>query len=292
MTYLAADTRYDSMTYRRCGRSGLKLPAALARPLAQLRRRPHARHPARHHPPRLRPRHHPLRPGQQLRPAVRLGRDQLRPDPRRGPQAVPRRAGHLDQGRLRHVARPVRRVGLAQVPALVSLDDSLQRMGLDYVDIFYSPPLRPGHPARGDDGRARHRRAPGQGAVRRHLVVLRGAHPRGRRDPARPGHAAADPPAVVLDAQPLDRAASCSTRWSEVGAGCIAFTPLAQGLLTDKYLDGIPDGLARGRGQAPRRGHAQRGERSPASAASTRSPRSAGSRSPSWHWRGRCATRG
>ena len=51
----------------------------------------------------------------------------------------------------------------------------------------------------------------GQGAVRRHLVVLAGAHPRGGRDPARAGHAAADPPAVVLDAQPLDRGRRCST---------------------------------------------------------------------------------
>ena len=65
---------------------------------------------------------------------------------------------------------------------------------------------------------------------------------RGGRDPARARHAAADPPAVVLDAQPLGRGRQprCSTCWRSEGVGCIAFSPLAQGMLTDRYLDGIP----------------------------------------------------
>ena len=67
---------------------------------------------------------------------------------------------------------------------LASLDQSLQRMGLDYVDIFYSHRRDPGHAAGGDDRRAGHRGAAGQGAVCGHLVVLRRAHARGRRDPA------------------------------------------------------------------------------------------------------------
>ena len=105
------------MPYRRCGRSGLQLPAVSLglwhnfghdRPLDDQRGDP---------APRVRPRHHALRPGQQLRPAVRLRGGELRPPPRDRLRALPRRADHLDQGRLRHVARPVRRVGLAQVPA-------------------------------------------------------------------------------------------------------------------------------------------------------------------------------
>ena len=72
---------------------------------------------ARDSPPRLRPGRHALRPGQQLRPAVRQRGDQLRPDHARGPAPIPRRADHLHQGRLRHVAGPLRRPGLAQVPA-------------------------------------------------------------------------------------------------------------------------------------------------------------------------------
>ena len=68
---------------------------------------------------------------------------------------------------------------------------------------------------------------------------------RGRRDPARARHAAADPPAVVLAAQPLDRARACSTCSARRASAASSFSPLAQGMLTDRYLDGIPDGLAR-----------------------------------------------
>ena len=138
-----------------------------------------ARRAARDPAPRVRPRHHPLRPRQQLRAAVRLGRGELRPHLRRTSRPTATSC-HLHEGRLRHVARPVRRVGLAQVPARVPRPEP-QRMGLDYVDIFYSHRLRPGHAARGDDRRARHRRPPGQGAVRRDLVLLGRAHARGRR---------------------------------------------------------------------------------------------------------------
>ena len=76
-----------------------------------------ARRPAGDPAPGVRPRRDALRPRQQLRAALRLGRDQLRPDPARGPAPVPRRADHLHQGGLRHVAGPLRRPRLAQVPA-------------------------------------------------------------------------------------------------------------------------------------------------------------------------------
>ena len=117
MTYAAAQDRYDRMPYRRCGRSGLLLPAVSLGLWHNFGARPPARRPARDPAPRLRPRRHPLRPGQQLRAAVRLGRGELRADPAAGLPPLPRRARDLQQGGLRHVARPLRRVGLAQVRA-------------------------------------------------------------------------------------------------------------------------------------------------------------------------------
>ena len=72
---------------------------------------------------------------------------------------------------------------------LASLDQSLRRLGVDYVDIFYSPPPRSAHAARGDDGRAAHRRAAGQGALRRDLFVRTRADPAGRGHPAWARHA-------------------------------------------------------------------------------------------------------
>ena len=130
----------------------------LARAVAELRRRPAAGHAPRDPPPRLRPRHHPLRPGQQLRPALRRGGAQLRPHLRRGLQALPRRAHHLDQGGLGHVARAVRRRRLAQVPAgQPGPEPAAHGPGLRRHLLL--APRRPRHAARGDDGRAAQRRA-------------------------------------------------------------------------------------------------------------------------------------
>ena len=109
------------------------------------------------------------------------------------------------QGGLRHVARPVRRVGLAQVPARVARPEP-RAHGPRLRRHLLLAPLRSRHAAGGDARRARQRGAPGQGALRRHLLLLRRAHARGRRDPARARNSAADPPAVLLDAEPLDRA--------------------------------------------------------------------------------------
>ncbi len=141
-------------------------PRHLARPLAQLRRRPAARDLARDPPPRLRSRRHPLRPGEQLRPAVRLGRGDVRADLRRRLPPLPRRADHLDEGRLRHVARPLRRVGLAQVRARLARPVA-RAHGARVRRHLLLAPLRPGDAARRDDGRARSRGALGQGALRR-----------------------------------------------------------------------------------------------------------------------------
>ena len=110
----------------------------LARLLAQLRRRPRLRVPARDRPPRVRPRHHPPRPRQQLRASLRRRRDQLRPADEGGLPPLPRRDGDLDQGRLGHVARalrPGRRRASTCSPRSTS---RCARLGLDHVDIFYS----------------------------------------------------------------------------------------------------------------------------------------------------------
>ena len=153
--YAAAPDRYDRMQIRRSGRSGLQLPAISLGLWHNFGARPAARDEPRHPAARLRPRDHPLRPREQLRAAVRLGRGELRPPLPRGLPALPRRARDLDQGGLRHVARPVRRVGLAQVRAreprpVAAADGPRVRRHLLLA------PLRPRDAARGDDGRARH----------------------------------------------------------------------------------------------------------------------------------------
>ena len=177
----------------------------LPRSVVELRARPSARDEPRDRPARIRPRGHPLRPREQLRAAVRLGGGELRRARRAGPAPLPGRARHLDEGRLRHVARTVWRPRLAQVPPREPrpeprADEARLRRHLLLAS------LRPGDAARGDDGRARLGRSSRQGAVRRDLVVLGGEDARGGCDPPRSRNATPHPPAVVLDAQPLDRA--------------------------------------------------------------------------------------
>ena len=155
------------MAYRRCGRSGLKLPADLARPVAELRRRRAARQQPRDRPPGVRPRHHALRPGQQLRPAVRARRRtnfgrHPREDLRRyrDELVISTKAGYdMWPG-------PVRRVGLAQVPAGEPRPEPAAD-GPRLRRHLLLAPLRPRHAARGDDGRARHGGAQGKALLRR-----------------------------------------------------------------------------------------------------------------------------
>ena len=202
--HVAAPDRYDPMPYRRVGTSGLHLPAISLglwqnfgddRPLATQRAIvlrafdrgiTHFDLANNYGPP----------PGSAEANFGRILASDLR--------QLSRRADHLDQGRLRHVAGTVRRPRIAQVPPGQPRpeprpDGSRLRRHL----LF--PPLRSGHASGRDDGRARRRRPPGQGALRGHLLVLGEADARGRRDPARSRHAAADPSAVLLDAEPLDR---------------------------------------------------------------------------------------
>jgi L-glyceraldehyde 3-phosphate reductase len=122
---------------------------------------------------------------------------------------------------------------------LASLDQSLARMGVDYVDIFYSHRFDPETPLEETMGAL-------DTAVRSGRALYAGIS---SYSPERTAEAAAilrDLGTPLLIHQP---SYSMLNRWIEeglldtledIGAGCIAFSPLAQGMLTDRYLQGIP----------------------------------------------------
>ncbi len=124
---------------------------------------------------------------------------------------------------------------------LASLDQSLARLGLEYVDIFYSHRPDPDTPLDETMGAL-------DAAVRQGKALYAGIS---SYAPDRTGQAAAimrDLGTPLLIHQP---SYSMLNRWIEPelldvleaeGLGCIAFSPLAQGMLTDRYLDGIPAG--------------------------------------------------
>ena len=78
----------------------------------------------------------------------------------------------------------------------------------------------------------------------------------------------------------------------EAGAGCIAFSPLQQGLLTDRYLGGIPDDSRVRTSVFLNESDLDEHDHGRGCTRSTTSPSAAASRWPSWPWPGRCATRG
>ena len=131
-------------------------------------------------------------------------------------------------------------VGGSRKYLLASLDESLQRMGLDYVDIFYSHRPTPDAPLEETIGALAH-------AVRQGKALYAGISsysPERTRDAYRLLQAEGVP---LLIHQP---SYSMLNRWierellatlDELGVGCIAFSPLGQGLLTNKYLNGVPD---------------------------------------------------
>jgi L-glyceraldehyde 3-phosphate reductase len=130
---------------------------------------------------------------------------------------------------------------------LSSLDQSLARLGLDHVDIFYSHRFDPDTPLEETMG-ALH------SAVRQGKALYVGISsygPERTKEAARILRALGTP---LLIHQP---SYSMLNRWIEAdllpvledeGVGCIAFSPLAQGLLTDKYLGGVPEGSRASRG--------------------------------------------
>jgi L-glyceraldehyde 3-phosphate reductase len=124
---------------------------------------------------------------------------------------------------------------------LASLDQSLQRMGLEYVDIFYSHRFDPETPLEETMGALV--TAVQQGKA--HYVGVSSYSAETTREAAR---ILGEFRVPLLIHQP---SYSMLNRWiepellavlEEEGIGCIVFSPLAQGMLSDKYLDGIPDG--------------------------------------------------
>ena len=176
---------------------------------------------------------------------------------------------------------------------LASLDQSLKRMGLDYVDIFYSHRVDPNTPLEETMGAL-------DTAVRQGKALYVGISSYNAKRTARGGR---DPRATsarpVVIHQP---SYSMLNRWIEEdklldrleaeGIGCICFSPLAQGLLTDKYLGRRARRQPRGerlRRLAP--GLPQRGQSRRHPRRSTTSPRSAARSSPRWRSPGCSAIR-
>jgi L-glyceraldehyde 3-phosphate reductase len=248
MTYIAADDRYDHGHYRRCGRSGVKLPevclglwqnfgdeSTLDAQRAILRRAfdlgvTHFDLANNYGPPYGSAE---LNFGRIMREDLRPYRDELIISTKAGYDMWPGPYG--DWGSRKYL--------------LASLDQSLARMGLEYVDIFYSHRADPDTPLEETMGAL-------ATAVTSGRALYAGIS---SYSPARTEQAAAilrDLGAPLLIHQP---SYSILNRWIEdglldtlerVGAGCIAFSPLAQGLLTGKYLNGVPEGSRASRGDS------------------------------------------
>ncbi|MEN3305509.1 MAG: L-glyceraldehyde 3-phosphate reductase [Micromonosporaceae bacterium] len=238
MTYLAASSRYDTMTYRRCGRSGLLLPAislglwhnfGAERPFGTQRaivRRAfdlgvtHFDLANNYGPP---PGAAEDNFGRLLAADLRPYRDELVISTKAGYDMWPGPYG--EWGSRKYL--------------LASLDASLRRMGLDYVDVFYSHRPDPDTPLEETMGAL-------DSAVRAGKALYAGVsnyNPEQTRQAARILRELGTP---LLIHQP---SYSMFNRWiedglldvaGEVGIGVIAFSPLAQGLLTDRYLHGVP----------------------------------------------------
>lgn len=240
MPWNAAERRYESMVYRRCGRSGIDLPAislglwqnfGSSRPLEESRailRRAfdlgitHFDLANNYGPPYGSAE---STFGRVLAEDLRPYRDELVISTKAGYDMWPGRYG--DGGSRKYL--------------LASLDQSLRRMGLDYVDIFYSHRFDPSTPLEETMGAL-------DAAVRQGKALYVGIS---SYSPERTREASAILRRLgtpVLIHQP---SYSLLNRWVEhglldvledEGIGCIAFSPLAQGMLTDKYLGGVPAG--------------------------------------------------
>ncbi len=239
--HVAAGDRYDSMQYRRCGRSGLRLPALSLglwhnfghdRPYdtqrAIVRRAfdlgiTHFDLANNYGPPYGAAE---VNFGRMLTTDLGPYRDELVVSTKAGYDMWPGPYG--EWGSRKYLS--------------ASLDQSLTRMGLDYVDIFYSHRVDPDTSLEETLGAL-------DTAVRSGRALYVGIS---SYNSARTAQAAAilgELGTPLLISQP---SYSMINRWIEddglldtldqVGAGCIAFSPLAQGLLTDRYLKGVPPG--------------------------------------------------
>jgi L-glyceraldehyde 3-phosphate reductase len=240
MTYLAAADRYEQIPYRRCGRSGLRLPEVSLglwqnfgddRPLDTQR--------------------------EIIRRAFDLGVTHFDLANNYGP---PYGTAEINFGRImREDLRPYRdeliistKAGWDMWPGpygdlgsrkylLASLDQSLARMGLDYVDIFYSHRFDPDTPL-----------AETMGALATAVISGKALYAGiSSYSAQRTTEAAAILRQLGVPLLIHQPSYSMLNRWIEEdlldalereGAGCIAFSPLAQGVLTGKYLNGIPAG--------------------------------------------------
>jgi len=239
MTYAPADTRYDMMVYRRCGRSGLKLPAI------SLGLWHNFGHDTPHQTKRaicqtafdLGITHFDLANnyGPPAGSAEEAFGDILKNDFRqhRDELIISSKAGyHMWNG-------PYGEWGSRKY-LIASCDQSLKRMGLDYVDIFYSHRFDPETPLEETMGALDHIVRSG-----RAQYVGISSYNSARTREAAAILADLGTPCVIH--QP---SYSILNRWvetdglkdtlAELGIGSIAFTPLAQGILTRKYLNGIP----------------------------------------------------
>jgi L-glyceraldehyde 3-phosphate reductase len=240
MTVLPSAKRYDAMVYRRCGRSGLKLPAislglwhnfggvdTLENGRAMIHRAfdlgiTHFDLANNYGPP----------PGSAEENFGRILRQDL--------------AGYRDEVIISSKAGyymwpgPYGEWGSRKY-LIASLDQSLKRMGLDYVDIFYSHRPDPETPLEETMGAL-------DQVVRQGKALYAGISNYTAEQARQAARILRDLGTPCLIHQP---SYSMFNRWvegglldvlKEEGIGCIAFSPLAQGLLTDKYLGGIPEG--------------------------------------------------
>ncbi|WP_086825933.1 L-glyceraldehyde 3-phosphate reductase [Streptomyces sp. NRRL B-24572] len=239
--YRASADRYDAMEYRRTGRSGLKLPAislglwhnfgddkALDTQRAILRRAfdlgvTHFDLANNYGPP----------PGSaELNFGKLFAQDFA---PYRDEMIVSTKAGYLMH------PGPYGEWGSRKY-LMSSLDASLKRMGLDYVDVFYSHRFDPHTPLEETMGAL-------ASAVQQGKALYVGVSSYNSEQTAEAARILQDMGVRPLIHQP---SYSMINRWTEedalldtleaAGMGCISFVPLAQGLLTNKYLKGIPAG--------------------------------------------------
>ncbi|MGD8201669.1 L-glyceraldehyde 3-phosphate reductase [Ornithinimicrobium sp. W1679] len=242
MTYTPDPTRYDTMHYRRVGRSGLQLPAVslglwhnfgddvLFERQEQVLRRAfdlgitHFDLANNYGPPYGSSEENM---GRHLRRSFAGLRDELVISTKAGWDMWP---------------GPYGQVGGSRKYLVASLDQSLRRLGLDYVDIFYHHRPDPETPLEETMGAL-------DAIVRSGKALYVGISSYSSEDTRRAAALLDDLGTPLLIHQP---SYSMLNRWTEedalldtldeVGAGCIAFSPLAQGMLTDKYLHCIPEG--------------------------------------------------